>query len=59
MIVNEIHPFLQNLYRKRTKDQYIDNGEKVENNKNNREIVIRRIHREPGSNRFGSVGCFN
>lgn len=47
MIVNEIHPFLQNLYRKRTKDQYIDNGEKVENNKNNREIVIRRIHREP------------
>lgn len=36
------------------KTNIIDNGVKVENNKN-REVVIRTIHREPGSDRFGVV----
>lgn len=44
MVVNEIYPFLQNTYRTRTEDQYIDNEVNVENNKKNREIVIRTIH---------------
>lgn len=51
MIVNEIHPFLQNMYRKRREDQYINNGIKGKHNKKNREIVIG----EPGSNRFGVI----
>ena len=53
MIVNEIYPFLQNTYRKTTEDQHTDDGVKGKNNKKNREMVTRLIHRKPGFNRFG------
>lgn len=48
MIVSEIHPFFQNIYRKKTEHQYIDNGIKGKQNKKNGKIMIG----EPVSNRF-------
>lgn len=40
MIVSKIHPFFQNMYRKKTEDQYIDNGIKGKHNKKSGKIVI-------------------
>lgn len=46
------------MYRKRTKDQHSDNEAKGENNKKNREPVIRTIHGESGSNRLRIMTLF-
>lgn len=53
MIVNEIHSFLQNMYRKRTEDQHVDNGV---NSKHNKRIEI--VIGESGSKRFGIINVF-
>lgn len=46
------------MYRKRTEDQHSDNEAKGENNKKNREPVIRTIHGESGSNRLRIMTLF-
>lgn len=53
MIVNKIHPSLQNMYRKKTEN----NGVKGKNNKKNGEIVIRTWRAR--IQQIWNHGCFN